>query len=445
MHAWRSASLRARITIVATAVVGLALLLGALIFFVLLRGALLAELSASLDADVYEIASQAGNLGDRPAGGGGEETEDRFFQVISPAGVVLSASGNAPVAALDASGSDEERIVRIPAEDDRFLVVTEQMDGRGTTIVAGRSLDDVEDTLGTVGGLLGGAVPLLVVLVGLSTWLVVGRALAPVERMRRQVDEVSATSLDRRVADPGRADEISRLARTMNGMLDRLERAQRSQRQFISDASHELKSPLASLRQYAEVARSHPDRIGISDLSGAVLDEGARLERLVQSMLVLARADERSLGTAQEEVDLDDLLLLEARRLRDSTRLTVDTSGIGPARTRGDEGLLGQVVRNLVDNAAQHASMRVSLSLGVIDRVAVLGVEDDGPGIPGEQRERVFERFVRLDEARTRNAGGSGLGLSIVREIAGLHGGTVRITDSALGGARFEVRLPARA
>lgn len=442
---WRPGSLRARITIAATAIVGLALLVGALVFFLLLRGALLAEVRAAVDGDIDEIAARLDSPGDRPAPSGEGETEDRFFQVVSSSGAVLAAGGSAPAAAPVLPGSEEGQVVRVPAEDERFLAVAEEVDDSGTTVVAGRSLDDLEDTLGTVGGLLAGAVPLLVALVASSTWLVVGRALAPVERMRREVDEVSASSLDRRVADPGDSDEISRLARTMNSMLDRLERSQRSQRRFISDASHELKSPLASLRQYAEVARSHPERIDTAELSGAVLDEGARLERLVQSMLVLARADERSLGTAEDEVDLDDLLLHEARRLRDSTRLRVDASAVGPARTRGDHGLLAQVVRNLVDNAAQHASARIALSLGVAGGAAVLGVEDDGPGVPGEERERVFERFVRLDEARARDAGGSGLGLSIVREIVRLHGGAVSISDSALGGARFEVRLPVRA
>lgn len=436
----RPSSLRARITLGATAIVGIALLVGALVFFVLVRGALLTEVRVAVDGDVAELTAQLEGSGALPDAGG-DADDDRFFQVLSPTGTVLSAGGSAPATAPEIPDPGEHARVRLPGEDETFLLAARPLDGGGA-IVAGRSLDDVGDALDVVGGLLGAAVPLLVLLVGLSVWVVVGRALAPVERMRREVDEVSATRLDRRVADPGRSDEIGRLARTMNDMLDRLDRSQRSQRQFVSDASHELKSPLASLRQYAEVARSHPDRVTTADLSAAVLDEGARLERLVQSMLVLARAGERSAPASNEEVDLDDLLLHKARRLRDSTPLAVDTSGVGPVRTRGDQALLEQVVRNLVDNAARHATARVALSLGAAGGTAVLGVEDDGPGVPPEQRERVFDRFVRLDEARARDSGGSGLGLSIVREIVRIHGGAVRISGSGLGGAHVEVRLP---
>jgi signal transduction histidine kinase len=261
--------------------------------------------------------------------------------------------------------------------------------------------------------------------------------------MRQEVDAVTASSLDQRIRDPGRADEIGRLASTMNRMLDRLDTSQRSQRQFVSDASHELRSPLASLRQYAEVAQAHPDRMSLDDLSEAVLDEGARLERLVRGMLLLAQVNERSLQATGRAVDLDDLMLAEARRLRDTMALSIDATGVAAARVHGDETLLGQVVRNLVDNAAQHASGRVTLTLRVEGESAVLAVEDDGHGVPAAERDRIFERFVRLDASRARASGGTGLGLAIVRETVQAHGGTVQLSDSALGGARFEVRLPA--
>jgi signal transduction histidine kinase len=229
----------------------------------------------------------------------------------------------------------------------------------------------------------------------------------------------------------------------MNRMLQRLDDSRRSQNRFISDASHELKSPLASLRQYAEVARAHPDRITADELSAAMLDEGARLEQLVQGMLVLARADERSLGRPTTLVDLDDIVFAEARRLRRSTRLTVDTRGVGAAQLQGDAGLLTQLVRNLVDNAIRHAGSRVVFGVNTDrggDRVTLV-VDDDGEGIAASDRERVFDRFVRLDEARARDGGGSGLGLAIVREIAYAHGGSVRVESADSGGARFVVEL----
>ena len=315
--------------------------------------------------------------------------------------------------------------------------------GRELWVVVGRSLATVDGTISTVVGLLAAAVPLLLVVLAITIWFVVGRALRPVDRMRQQVDAVTAASLDSRVVDPGTDDEVGRLAHTMNRMLQRLDDSRRSQNRFISDASHELKSPLASLRQYAEVARAHPDRISPDELSAAVLDEGARLEGLVQGMLVLAKADERMLTRPATLVDLDDIVFAEARRLRESTSLTIDSGAVGAAQLQGDAALLSQLVRNLVDNAARHATTAVALAVLADgqDGTVTLVVDDDGAGVPEADRERVFERFVRLDEARARDGGGSGLGLAIVREIAAAHGGTVAVEQGEGGGARFVVTL----
>ena len=434
----RGLSLRGRITLVSTAIVAVTLVLGALVFVLVLRSVLLSEVSTAAERDLAQMEAEydrTGTLNDLDV-----DDDDILLQVTDASGALLAGSDSLdgrPVPLHD----DDSQIVRVPDEG-AYLVAAETVDD-DITLAAGRSLESVTEPVGTVAGLLAGAVPLLIGVVALLSWLVVGRALAPVERMRREVDAVTAANLDRRVADPGRDDEIGRLARTMNTMLNRLDGSQRAQRQFVSDASHELRSPLASLRQYAEVAQAHPDRVSLDDLSEAVLDEGARLERLVQAMLVLARVTEKPLDGAGRPVDLDDLMLAEARRLRDTMALTVDASQVGPARVLGDEGLLGQVVRNLVDNAAQHASSRVSLSVAVTGREAVLVVEDDGHGVPPTDRDRVFERFVRLDESRARASGGTGLGLAIVRESVQAHGGTVRVGAGELGGARFEVRLPA--
>jgi signal transduction histidine kinase len=343
----------------------------------------------------------------------------------------------------------EESLTRTvtDSDGDSFVAVartaTEADSGRELWVVAARSLASVDDTIATVVSLLAVALPTLLIVLALTIWFVVGRALRPVDRMRQQVDEVTATSLDRRVVDPGTNDEVGRLAHTMNRMLERLDDSRRSQNRFISDASHELKSPLASLRQYAEVARAHPDRITADELSTAVLDEGARLEGLVQGMLVLAKADERMLTRPATLVDLDDIVFAEARRLRGSTTLSIDSSGVSAAQLRGDGGLLAQLVRNLVDNAVRHATSRVALAVRPddADGTVTLVVEDDGAGVPEAYRERVFERFVRLDEARARDGGGSGLGLAIVREIAAAHDGSVTVEQADGGGARFVVTL----
>ena len=431
-------TLRVRITAAATAVVAVALVAGAVLFASVVRSSLFDGVATSAEAYASSLAATVDATGisalDR------DDDGDRFFQVQGDDGRVVAASDDAEsLAAVTEDAYDDRRTVSVDGDD--YLLVGEDYDDG--VVVVGQSVDDAAETLGTVTSLLAIAVPLVVLLVAVTTWIVVGRALRPVERMRREVDAVTATRLDSRLAEPGTTDEIGRLAVTLNSMLDRLDQSQRAQRRFVSDASHELRSPLASLRQFAEVARAHPDRVSAAELSDAILDEGARLERLVDGMLTLARSDERGLGAARRPVDLDDVVLGEARRLRTSTPLRVDASAVGAARIEGDAALIAGLVRNLVDNAARHAATAIAVGLAETPEGVVFTVDDDGPGLAVADRERVFDRFVRLDDARARESGGAGLGLSIVREIAEAHGGTVGAGEGALGGARFEVRLPA--
>lgn len=434
---------RGRITLAAASIVALALLLGAVGFHAILRASLLEGVRAAAEQDASVLASQVEERGAGALGDLGELDDEGLVQLVDGSGAVVTASEDAPGSAVAARNGDGPT-VRV--DDETYVVVVEETDddaGGDLLVIVGRSTESAEETLATVAQLLAISVPLLVALVALTTWLVVGRALAPVERMRRQAAAVTATSLAERLDEPPTRDEIGRLARTLNGMLDRLQSAQATQRRFISDASHELKSPLATLRQYAEVARTHPERVSEQELSEVVLEEGARLERLVQGMLVLARADEGALRPEPVDVDLDDLLLEEARRMR-GAGLAVDTSGVRATRVRGDAALLAQLVRNLVDNAARHARTGIALAVAAdTDGTTVaLLVDDDGDGIPLADRDRVFDRFVRLDDARARDTGGSGLGLSIAREIARAHGGDVRVEDAPSGGARLRVELP---
>ncbi len=429
-----------RITAVAASVVALALLAGAVGFWFTLRTALYGQLGAGAQQDAATFAEQVGAAGAEALP---DLDDDRFWQVIDrDSGAVVAASDAAEgFGALADRDGEAPGLVLLDSDDPPFVTAVER-EGGDAIVVVGRSSEDVDATLATVGALLAISVPLVAGVVALTTWFAVGRSLAPVERMRRQVEQMSASDLSRRVDEPETRDEIGRLAHTMNGMLGRLEDSQAAQRRFVSDASHELKSPLASLRQYAEVAHAHPDRISAAELSDAVLEEGARLERLVQGMLVLSRADEGGLALRVTEVDLDDLLLAEAERLRAVGAIAVDVTEVHPVRVRGDLGLLSQATRNLADNAARHARGQVRFGVAQAEADAVLTVEDDGAGIPAGDRERVFERFVRLDEARAQDAGGSGLGLAIVREIVRAHGGDVRVDAAASGGARFVVSLP---
>src|SRR6478752_6111121 len=257
-----------------------------------------------------------------------------------------------------------------------------------------------------------------------------------VEAIRAQVASMSEKDLAERVPVPVARDEVGRLAETMNGMIARLESAQKVQRRFVADASHELRSPLATIGAGLELLQDS-DPGTVRTLRG----ETERLGRLVDDLLLLARADERGLQPRRDEVDLDELV--EAERSRpydDGVRTEVRTE---PVRVVGDRGQLVRVLRNLVDNAHRHAGSQVVVTLGRDGDLAAIDVADDGPGVPAADRARIFERFVRLDDARARADGGSGLGLAIVAEVVAAHDGRVWVEEAPGGGALFRVRLPA--
>jgi signal transduction histidine kinase len=258
------------------------------------------------------------------------------------------------------------------------------------------------------------------------------------------VDAISAAQLHRRVPRPKADDEIGRLAATMNRMLERLESARNSQRRFVSDASHELRSPITTIRQHAEVALAHPEHVTAAELAEVVLAEQQRMQRLVEDLLLLARVDEH-VPLTRAAVDLDDLAFEEGHRLRSATSKRVDTSGVNAVRVQGDADALRRMLRNVAENAVRHASSRVDVTLVERGEEVVLTIDDDGPGIPATERARVLQRFVRLDDARSRDEGGSGLGFSIVDEVVRAHGGSMSIEQSPLGGARIVITLPVQA
>jgi signal transduction histidine kinase len=440
-------TVRVRTTAAAAIVVGAALVVAAVAMVLLLRRSLSADVRASALLRAEAVAEElvAGEREDPlPVG----DDEEEFVQVLGGAGRVVGSSenleGEPAVARLDPG---ETRRVEVPFEDDPFLAVaTSAVTSRGRfTVVAGRTLETVTETIPAVVGLLAAGVPLLVLVVGLVTWRVVGRALASVEAIRAEVEAISTKELHRRVPDPPGKDEISRLAATMNRMLARLEMGQARQRRFVSDASHELRSPVTTIRQHAEVALSHPDGTSIKELAEVVLEEDVRLQGLVEDLLLLTKMDEGSLRIRAETVDLDDLLFEDAERLRATTNLRIDTSRVSAGRVSGDRSQLAKLVRNLTDNATRHAHNIVALTLREHDGEVVLTVDDDGDGIHPSERERIFERFVRLEEARDRDSGGSGLGLAIVAEIAAAHEARVAVVEGLESGARFEVRFPSSA
>ncbi|WP_395640644.1 sensor histidine kinase [Pseudolysinimonas sp.] len=433
----RGLSVRLRTTLAATVVVGLALTAGSVLFIRLVEDALVAGVAETAERDAEATASLLGASGATLL----PEVQDALQQLYTADGAFVASSEDADALTLPHVDAPTRALVD---GDDHVLVSSRvEIDGTDYDLRVALPVDDALRAAATVSGLLLVAVPVLLVVIALLTWLIVGRALRPVETIRRQVDAIGPAELDRRVAEPGSDDELARLARTMNRMLARLDGAARAQRRFVSDASHELRSPLASIRQHAEVARAHPDRLGDGELAEVVLAEGARLQDLVEQLLLLTRLDEGGLALVRRPVDLDDIVLADARRVRDAGAATVDTSAVTAARVDGDERMLARLLRNLTDNATRHSNGHLAIGLVSRDGRIDLIVDDDGPGIPEAARAQVFERFVRLDEGRARDAGGSGLGLAIVAEIARAHGGSVRVEGSPLGGARFVVTLPA--
>jgi signal transduction histidine kinase len=313
-------------------------------------------------------------------------------------------------------------------------------------VYAGRPASSLNSTevFGRFFGLQDGV---LIILAAWATWLITGRTLKPVDAIRADLAAVNGNDLSTRVPEPPGKDEIARLARTVNGTLGRIEDAKRAtdralgqQRQFVADASHELRTPLAGLRAELEEAQLHPAETELPDLLDHTLADVDRLESIITDLLLLARVGTD--GNAERtRVDLSELVRYEVTRRLD--RL--------PVRLRVEPGMIVDAVRpqivrvlmNLVDNAQRHARHGVEVHLRRDDGYAELSVTDDGPGILASDRERIFERFTRLDTARSRNHGGTGLGLAIARDIAHAHGGTLVAAESPVGGARFVFRIPA--
>jgi signal transduction histidine kinase len=227
----------------------------------------------------------------------------------------------------------------------------------------------------------------------------------------------------------------------MNSMLGRIEEADQRQRQFVSDASHELRGPITTLRTGLEIAGSDPDGGTWRDMSPVLAEQTRRLQGLVEDLLTLSKADDQGLPVRREEVDVDDVLAAELRRLKATSRHRL-AADLVPAKILGDAVRLGQAFRNVLDNADRHAATTVSVSLAASVQAVVVTIDDDGPPVPVADRERIFGRFVRLDGSRSRQQGGSGLGLAITRGIVEAHDGRVTATETPQGWCRFEISLP---
>ncbi|MEU7578259.1 HAMP domain-containing sensor histidine kinase [Streptomyces sp. NPDC041068] len=321
--------------------------------------------------------------------------------------------------------------------DFRFAAVEVSTEAHGDlTVYAGASLSAEQSAVSTALTSMLIGFPLLLAVVGGVTWLVTRRALRPVAAITEEMAAITASEdLARRVPEPDTHDEIARLARTTNETLTALQNSVERQRRFVADASHELRSPIASLRTQLEVGAAHPELL---DVDGAVEDT-VRLQELAADLLLLARLDagEKPGG---KRVDLAAFVREElSQRTRDRVQVDADLKSVEVAGSRGQ---LARVLGNLLNNAQRHARSRVTVTTRGEGAWAVLEVSDDGSGVPESERERIFERFVRLDDARSRDEGGAGLGLAIARDVAVRHGGTLMVREAPSGGALFELRLP---
>jgi len=434
---------------VAVVVLALAGLLAGLGLVVGVRRALTDSIEASARLRAEDL-SQVLDQDDLPDQVGGEG-DASVVQVVGPDGQVLVASPNvggepALLSAGPAPGRTEVRtIADVPTDPGQdFLVVSRaaSLEGDQVVVQVASSLAPVDRSVRIL--LLGLFVagPLLLVVAGMVVWRVLGRALKPVEAIRSEVAEITIADLSRRVPVPDSGDEIARLAETMNTMLERMAGGVARQRRFVADAAHELRSPVTAMAAELEVTIRHPRAEGAAPVLPELLDETRRLERIIDSLLLLARWDEQSTEAHDDAVDLDDLVLDEVSRVATGSSVAIDTSAVSAGQVRGDAELLRRAVRNLLENAVRHGRTRVMVRLRETEALVVLAVEDDGPGIAEAERERVFERFTRLDTSRSRASGGSGLGLAIVAEVVDRHGGRIGVDAGSLGGARFTLTLP---
>ncbi len=367
-------------------------------------------------------------------------------QLIAPDGKVVQRAGAAlatPLVPISEFDSNLRRGMPDDAVPNDDMRVSGQRVNTGSgeyTVLVGGGSEAVESTARIVALLVAGGAPVIVGVAATATYRLVRRSLQSVDAIRSRVAEISTSDLAERVPVSTRRDEIAALAVTMNEMLARLEAGHRAQRQFLSDASHELRSPLATIISGLEVAEAHPELLNAELAVDILLPEAQRMRVLIEDLLQLARADEQSLMVRKEEVPLDQLARAEAARVR-RDGCNIHTA-ISAARIVGDRTAVSRVIRNLVDNAAHYAKSRVDIAVSSRGNEVILMVSDDGPGIAPADRARVFERFVRLDSSRARSGGGTGLGLAIVAEVAAAHDGSVNVDDRCGGGTTIIVSLP---
>ncbi len=388
-------------------------------------------------------------------------TWGRYLQILSPQGTIREKSDGLQTHPLPVSGDALRRgregqvtFETFPALGEhpvRVVTVPVRLGPHIPFLVqAGTSLEGVEAALQRTSYVLGILTPSVFLLSLVGGWLLVGRALRRVDALTRTALEIQGSNLERRIHHSGPEDEIGRLARAFDQMIARLDRSFQQVRRFSADASHELKTPLTAIRGEAEVALLEPRAPGEYQRTlRSILESAERMSHIVESLLLLSRADAGQELIRREPVPLGELLLEVLERFESPARaadVRVEVQEIADVTVDGDPLWLTQIATNLLSNAVKYtpAGGQIVVSLHEAGATAELVVEDSGIGIPSEHLPRIFDRFYRVDQGRARTAGGAGLGLSITHWAVEAHGGTI-LVDSEVGkGSRFLVRLPLR-
>jgi signal transduction histidine kinase len=437
-------SLRSRLMVVGLTGVAVALLLGGLLLYAAMTAALSRAVESEARATAETVAALAneGRLPDPVPISGAQVVQVLDEQHRVTAGSVTADRLTPLVTAAELSRLLDGRTFTVPGSraglggDLQLAAVRAGPSAEPVVVVAAAPTADLDTSRRVLRTILLVFFPLFMLALALVAWRVIGSALRPVEQLRHGAEQIGeGSSESERLPVPPSRDEVSALATTLNGMLDRLATARTKQRSFVADAAHELRSPLASMRTQLEVAARLGEGGG---LPADLLPEVGRLSTLVEDLLVLARTGDDAHPPRSEDIGLTALLGQVAERYA-GARVPVHVADgpAGPGSTgpvvAADPADLLRAVGNLVDNAVRHAGTAVRLAARATAMGAELSVTDDGHGIPEAVRERVFDRFARLDEARDRDSGGSGLGLAITRELLRRNGAHIRLEDASPG------------
>lgn len=465
MSWWRKLSIRARLALFFAVAIGLILVTYAIYIATFVHQGLKAETLHRLDQEV-EIIERSLRL-------------DNTGQLVwyAPHDVHEAYQPLRNVSWLDVHRPDGTLIYRVPEIDTpgmdaeippfnmertsgyfsvtapngaHLRVLQRDIEVGGQRVVARAALseDQSERDLRTLVWVMAIGLPLCITLSGLGGFLLAGRALRPISRMIAEARAINAERLDARLPVDNPNDELGSLAMTFNDLFSRLERSFEQLKRFTADASHELRTPLAIIRSVGEVAvREHHDEVNYREIIGCMLEEIDRLALLIEGLLTLTRADSGQMAIAFSPIDLTALaerVVTQLQVLAEEKHQRLLLNSNGSIWVSGDASILRQALVNLIDNAIKYtpAGGEVAVQIGATDKTAFLEAKDGGPGIPPAHQEKIFDRFYRIDAARTRSEGGFGLGLAIVRWAVEAHGGSVRVASSSASGSVFRVELP---